>query len=133
MACIRLSQNHLLFQVNAAQQDIPFRYSAKNSLNFIEVDYTDDTKSEISIVTSFGLRIVVSTYPYYDVCYSDVAVFIPRHPDLKGNSAGLLGRWNDDASDDFKDPQGNQQAADGEFSWDFGDSWCVQGTETSQK
>lgn len=85
----------------------------------------DGEATELVITTSFGLRI---TYDLYKI-----SVDIPRHPELKDNLHGLLGRWNDNPADDSIDANGKKQTLDNKFSWAFGDSWIVRGAvETAE-
>lgn len=76
---------------------------------FISINFSDETRRQIQFETSFGVKITIILYPSYDQTFwsfVNLSLLIPRHPDLKGNSCGLLGRWNDDPSDDFVDANG---------------------------
>ena len=100
--------------------------------NYVNIYYTDASHNQINLETSFGLRITVFICPWGYTFWANVAVSIPRHADLKGNTCGLLGKWNDDQSDDSIDAKGKKQTMD-LFSVDFGDSWCVTNPNTPKR
>jgi len=75
------------------------------------------------ITTSFGLLIMVHS----NGAYSDISINIPRHPELKGNTGGVLGRWNDDPKDDNLDANGKPQPLVAEDSTAYGNSWLIPG------
>jgi len=109
--------------VNGKPVTIPFRFSEiKGHIeNFIDLKYPDPTR--LTITTSFGVTITVHS----NGAYSDVSINIPRHPELKGNTGGVLGRWNDNPADDNLDASGNSQALNAADSTAFGNSWLVVG------
>lgn len=97
----------------------------------MNIQFGDEENRELILTTSFGLRITYSTHVNADTIYSDISVDIPRHPELKNNTHGLLGRWNDNPDDDSIDASGKKQTLDEKFSWEFGDSWIVRGAMTT--
>jgi len=111
---------------NGQSRTIPYRYEKKERAfytHYVSITYQDAAKQHLVVETSFGLRILISSIQSATFTYADIAVYIPRHPDLKGKSWGLLGRWNDDVSDDDKDSKEVKQPLD-DFSWAYGNSWC---------
>jgi len=117
--------------VNEKKENIPYRYSQfdDNRERFINIVYADDKKTQVVLITSFGLRITYTTKPRVGL-ESDVSIDFPRHPELKDNSNGLLGRWNGNPDDDAIDANGQKQPLDDKFSWPFGDSWIIPGGRT---
>jgi len=112
--------------VNDKPQNIPYRFSQFDDYRerFVNIVYTDGSKSVVVLTTSFGLRITWTTKPRVGI-ESDISIDFPRHPELKDNSHGLLGRWNGNADDDAIGSAGTKHPLDDKFSWAFGDSWIV--------
>jgi hypothetical protein len=122
----------LVLTVNGKTQAVPFRHSKfeGHREEFINIAFIDPVqKLTLVITTSFGLRITVTVRPTGQQgatsVYSDVSVDIPRHPELKGKTGGILGRWNDDPKDDNLDSQGKPQTVDAWFSHALGNSWII--------
>jgi hypothetical protein len=120
--------------VNRQAQTIPFRFARVRGHReeFVDINFSDPQHLHLVITTSFGLRITITSNPTGAVgptsIYSDISVDIPRHPELKGNTCGILGLWNDDPKDDNIDSKGQPQPLDDGFSAAFGDSWLVPGS-----
>lgn len=109
--------------MNGNNKPFPFTYSnlVKGYIeNYIRVTGLSGS-GLTSLETSFGLKINFQQVSDYTV----VNIYIPRHPELKGNTCGILGLWNDNSADDTQDPSGKVQSVDSVFSWTYGDSWCV--------
>jgi len=124
-----------VFTVNKVPQNIPWRYSDidGHQEDFINVNFASpDKRSNLIVETSFGVRITISSIPHAGVgamsVYNDISVDIPRHPELKGNTGGIFGRWNDNPADDNIDANGKAQPLDAAFSHAFGNSWLVPGS-----
>jgi hypothetical protein len=114
--------------VNRKPQTIPYRFSrfVKHREDFIDINFSDPQQLHLVIVTSFGLRITITNN---NGAYSDLQVDIPRHPELRDNTCGILSRWNDNPADDNIDSKGQPQPLEPypQFSWNFGNSWLVPG------
>jgi len=121
-----------ILTVNEKKEEIPFRFSEldDNREHFVNIVFGDDKKSQVVLTTSFGLRVVYTTKGSGTSIYSDISIDTPRHPELKDNSHGILGRWNGNPDDDAVDANGQKQVLDEKFSWAFGDSWIVPGGRT---
>jgi len=117
-----LSQGAFTVLLNKKPQTVPFRYSKVKGHReeYIDVKFADAGKVHLEVTTSFGVKIE-TTRGGYDSTYS-----IPRHPDLFNNTAGLLGRWNDNTGDDNIDANGKVQPLDFMWSVAYGDSWHVR-------
>lgn len=93
----------MCFQVNNKRETIPYFYSKENGhkVDFIFIDHTDPTtKQNLRLETSFGLKISTT------IGGAVLSMDIPRHPELRGNTGGVLGKWNDNPADDNLDPEG---------------------------
>jgi len=119
-------------KVNGQKKNIPYTFEQERGriLDFIKVDYVPNSnKQQVQLTTSFGLKSTLGVAVMY--------LALPPHPDLKGNSCGLLGRWNGDPNDDSVDANGVKRTfADVVFGFDegsvaFGDSWIVEGDQSS--
>jgi len=127
-----------IFQVyaNGKHVNLPHRFSryVKHREDFINAIFADNVKRNLQITTSFGLRLVLSAHPTGGAgavaIYSDISVDIPRHPELRGNTGGILGRWDDNPANDNIDSHGKPQPLDINFSAAFGNSWLVPGGGT---
>jgi len=114
--------------VDNKTETIPFFYSKVDGHReeFLFMDFSDPaTKLTLRIETSFGMKVTVSAHQAGATIYNDISVDIPRHPELKGQTGGVLGRWNGDPKDDNLDSQGKAQPLDAGFSHAFGDSWII--------
>jgi len=127
-----LPTDNYVLTVNGQKQKVPYTWSKQKDFkeDFISAVFASGAQKQIVISTSFGLTIKISVHPgsereHPGQCYSDVSIDIPRHPDLKNNICGLLGRWNDDIKDESIGSNGTNFPLDGQFSWDFGNSWIV--------
>jgi len=111
--------------VNGKPVTIPHRFSEikGHRENFIDLKYSDATR--LVITTSFGIAVTVHS----NGAYSDVSVNIPRHPELKGNTFGLLSSWNDNPADDNQDAEGKAQDLGGTYgnAVAYGNSFLVPG------
>lgn len=127
-----LPTDNYILTVNGKQATVPFTWSDQKDYkeNYVSAVFASGAQKQIVITTSFGLVIKISVHPgsekeHPGQCYSDVSIDIPRHPDLKGNICGLLGRWNDNKNDESVGSNGQNYTLDNSFSWDFGNSWIV--------
>jgi len=118
--------------VDKKPEPIPYFYSKVigHREEFILIDFNDPaTKLTLRIETSFGVKVIITAHPTGLAepisIYSDTSVDIPRHPELRDNTGGILGKWNDNPNDDNLDPDGRPQALDDSFSWNFGNSWII--------
>jgi len=121
-----------ILKANDKVVSIPYRFVEYDEYreHFLSVDFGDAAKTIVILTTSFGLRITYSTKGSGTGMYSDISIDTPRHPELKDQSHGLLGRWNGNPDDDAVDANGVKQPLDDRFSWAFGDSWIVPGGRT---
>jgi hypothetical protein len=111
--------------VNGKPVTIPFRFSEikGHRENFIDLKFSDPTRLVIS--TSFGVAVTV----HNTGAYSDVSINIPRHPELKNNTFGILANFNDNPADDNLDANGKAQDLGGTYgnAVAYGNSFLVPG------
>jgi len=120
----------LVVTLNGKTQAVPGRWSQikGHRENFIDFKYSD--AQHLVITTSFGVAVMVHNAG----AYSDVSINIPRHPEFKDNTFGILASWNDNPADDNLDANGKPcpltAAVSGDPSGDaaaFGNTFLVPG------
>ncbi|XP_066543141.1 mucin-19-like [Amia ocellicauda] len=87
---------------------------------FYQSDYVTvfwQSSMYIQVVTSFGLKMQIQTYPL-------IQVYLTLPPEKKGTTKGLCGNFNDDITDEFTTSSGIIETLAKSFaiSWKMGDS-----------
>jgi len=122
----------ITLEVNGKPQNLPYTYEKivqKYKKRYVKVLFTDSDKDTLVLVTSFGLKIWLHQVAADGSVYTNLALFVPQHPELQKGAFGLLGTPNGNPSDDFIDAKGTKHTPDSVWSWGWGNSWTVVQSE----
>jgi len=127
-----------VLKVNGQVQRIPYNFMREVGYRqrFITVigHYKNGIIKNYTFTTSFGLIVQGKTAQTDDG--ADFWMFIPKVPEMVGNTFGIFGKFDGDRSNDFFDSKGfKRNLTDGISidNWIFGDSFCVDPNEAAPK
>jgi len=117
---VTIQVKEMTLEVNGVPASPSYWYTRvdHHKVNFIRVNKVEDQESgkrQFFVTTSFGFGLLIEG--------KDLFVHMPRHPLLFGNTVGILGRWDDDASNDMTDSTGVKRLRN--QITEFGNSYCV--------